>query len=108
LQKISEIADIAGKTCEYLYLSFEGLEDDHKFREDLAQSYVDVLKKFERISMLRFEVIEDSNLTNILKIMMKDTEFPWFSTVQIAKCYMVRGMKDQSLLQLFFTKLRSL
>jgi hypothetical protein len=66
LNKIKEIAEIAGKSCDYLYIGFEGQETDHNFSDVLAKAYVEVFRKFEKISILRFEVIDDSNLTKIL------------------------------------------
>lgn len=40
--------------------------------------------------------------------MMRDPNFPWFEKVTTLKCYLVRDMKDKTVLQLFFTKFRNL
>jgi hypothetical protein len=69
---------------------------------------VDVLRQFDSIDTLRFEIIEDGNLTKILEKMMADPNFPWFEKVHTIKCYLVRDLKDPSALQLFFTKFRNL
>jgi hypothetical protein len=83
-----------GKHVKYLYLNFDGESNS----EDLAKLYVDAFRKFESIETLRIETYDDGNLTNIVKEMMKDENFPWFGKVRIIKCYLIRDLKDKSML----------
>ena len=83
IEKLNEIADQVGEKCDYLFLQFDGEPGN----EDIAKQYVEIFRKFKNISTIRFEVIEDGNLTNILKLIMADVTFPWLTSVRIAKCY---------------------
>lgn len=57
---------------------------------------------------LRIEVYEDGNFTKILETMMANPNFQWFEKVKTIKCYLIRDMKDKTVLQTFFTKFRNL
>jgi len=57
-----------------------------------------VLRQFDSINTLRFEAFDDGNLTNILNEMMKDQNFPWFEKVETIKCYLIRDLKDSTVL----------
>lgn len=74
LKRIDEIADLIANKCEYLFLNFDGNQKD----PELALKYKNCFAKFSNIKILKIEVIEDGNLTNILKEMLKDNYFPWF------------------------------
>jgi len=39
---------------------------------------------------------------------MKDNNFPWFEKVTTIKCYLIRDLKDKTVLQNFFTCFRNL
>ena len=67
-----------------------------------------MLRQFDSINTLRIEVFDDGNLTQILSEIMKDNNFPWFEKVTTIKCYLIRDLKDKTVLQNFFTCFRNL
>ncbi len=74
LEPIDEMAERFGSRVHYLFLSFDG----EAGTEEVARKYVNVLRKFHSVDTLRIEVYEDGNFTNICKVLMEDTNFPWF------------------------------
>lgn len=44
----------------------------------------------------------------MLKMMMEDKTFPWFSNVQTLKVYQVRYLQDDDVIKRFFTTFRNL
>lgn len=43
-------------------------------------------------------------MTNILKLIMEEFNFPWFEKVTTLKCYMMRNVKDKDTVETFFTR----
>lgn len=103
LNKIRVIADNIGNQARYLFLTFDGEIDS----DDLAKQYVEVLRKFNTIDTLRIDTKSDGNCTKILTEIMKEPNFPWFSSVKTLKCYDGLGIKDKAVLQTFFTRFGS-
>ena len=104
LNRLKEIADNVGKNARFLYLNFDGKTE----YPDVVEQYVEVFRKFDSIDTLRVEFYDDGNATAILAKMMEDNNFPWFEKVTTIKCYLVREIKDKTVLQTFFTKFRNL
>src|SRR6185436_12029372 len=100
LNRIKIIAENIGNQCRYLFLVFDGETDN----DDLARQYVDVLRGFKTIDTLRIDTRSDGNCTKILQEIMKDPNYPWFSSVRTLKCYDGLGIKDPVVLQTFFTR----
>lgn len=57
---------------------------------------------------MRIDVRGDGNVTNIVKEIMENPSFIWFSTVKTLKCYEGLDLDDNSVLQMFFTKFKKL
>ena len=94
LQKVKEIADNNADNCSYLYLGFYGEDENEFIDENVAKKYVDQLARFKNITMLKVEVEEEANFSNICKIINQDDNFPWFNKVTVVKCYEARSMKE--------------
>jgi len=92
LNTIRIIADNLGNNARYLYLCFDG-EDPQS--DDLAQQYADTLKKFNSIDTLRIDARSEGNCTKIISCIMKNANYPWFSTVKTLKCYDGRDLTDK-------------
>lgn len=60
---------------------------------EVAKQYVEVLRKFDKITTLKLTVEDEANFSNILKIILDQNDFPWFNTVEIVKCYEARDFK---------------
>lgn len=75
---------------------------------DVAKQYVEVFRKFDKITTLKLTVEDEANFSNIIKIIIDSDDFPWFDTVETVKCYEARDFAGQEDLKIFFTKLKNL
>lgn len=107
LNKIADIAEKNGGQCLYLNLWFSG-QPDEEYSMDVAKNYVEVLRKFDKITTLKLTVEDEANFSNIIKIILDQPDFPWYNTVETVKCYEARDFKGQEDLKEFFTRLKNL
>ena len=107
LKSLADIAEKNAENCVDLTLYFYG-EDEETYTEDIAREYVKLLRKFENVTTLSLKIEDEANFSNIITLINRDDEFPWFKKVEVVECYEARGVKGEEELKIFFTKLQKL